>query len=157
MALPSWAPFAAVGFVGLVAYGVYLESQAEDEGKRTFVFETTPASRKAYASEKRRASLAERSTKRRDLSEDRKDALAQAALSKARQKAGREQIRADRLWAQMEKARTKTRGRELMEKAATATGNVNNLNDIAGRIEAGNYTPGELRELMASGTLRLRG
>ena len=145
-------PWGTVALVGVAAVAVVAIARLEPADD-----ERSPVIRRQISAQRKKAALADRRSKRQELDEQRKDALADSALSKARIKATREQLRADRLAEQASRARTMSRATALTAKAETATKTVEKIEDIAARIDNGGYTPGELRELMSSGQLRLSG
>jgi anti-sigma28 factor (negative regulator of flagellin synthesis) len=103
-----------------------------------------------------RAEMEARRAEQARLREERRLALEQAALERARRRLEQERLRAERLREQAERARTRTRQRALTAKAETAEHREERIDELAARIERGEYTPSEIRELMKSGLLRFR-
>jgi hypothetical protein len=81
---------------------------------------------------------------------------ARVAAERARSKAIRERERAHRLTDQANRARLRRVEVPSRAKAKTAEKRSENLDQLANRIEHGEYQPGELKALMESGTLRIK-
>lgn len=132
-----------------------LEEQKQRSFERTYL-RRVDADRRKDRRERVRDELEAKHAERERLKEQRALDLERAAAARARAKAAREEERSKRLEEQAGKARTTTRRKEAEAKAETATKRADKLDDVASRIERGEYTPGELRELMASGALSLK-
>lgn len=106
--------------------------------------------------EQRQAELESARHQRQLAKEQRAAEHERLAAEKLRIRAERERERARKLEDQAEKARLKSTSTRVQAKARTSERRAENDDELAGRIERGEFSPGEVRELMARGRLNIK-